>query len=71
VKDRAKKLQKLLHRVSARKILLVTQTMEDEGITCALCLNNEWWPANGYTQAEREAICGYIGCPTVPPDTNG
>lgn len=41
------------------------ETLGDEGITCELCDNADWWPQNGFSEAERQAICGPngIGCP--------
>jgi hypothetical protein len=51
--DKIKKLKKLVAAF-------------DETPTCELCLNDAWWPANGFSQQEREAICAFLGCPIVP-----
>lgn len=30
-------------------------------ITCDLCNNAAWWSANGFTEEERQAMCGPNG----------
>jgi hypothetical protein len=34
-------------------------------ITCDLCNDAAWWPANGFSEAERQQICGPrdLNCP--------
>jgi hypothetical protein len=35
------------------------------GVTCDLCNNVDWWPANGFSEGERQQMCGPrdLNCP--------
>ena len=55
-------------RTALRKLI---DTMDNgdqssqDGITCELCNDEGWWPENGFSESERQAICGPqgINCP--------
>ena len=34
----------------------------DQGITCDIVNDLEWWPRNGYSEAERQAFCELLEC---------
>ena len=44
--------------------------LAEMGVDCALCANEAWWPANGFSDDERIAICGPrdLKCPGFGKD---
>jgi len=35
-----------------------TEQADTGGVTCDLCNDAAWWPANGFSEAERQQFCG-------------
>ena len=69
--ERMDRLERL-NRINQRVMLALFRnppdwiaTADAEGITCALCNDAAWWPANGFSEADRQAFCGPDGldCP--------
>ncbi len=44
---------------------LSNRALDDSGITCEICADAAWWPANGFSEADRQDFCGPDGldCP--------
>jgi len=48
-----------------KQAVVAAATASGQGLTCELCENAAWWPANGFSEAERQMICGPgdLDCP--------
>ena len=60
------KLKKQIRKIiTAKADVLIAKLESSADPDCALCDDDEWWPANGFTEQERKVICGPDGlnCP--------
>lgn len=59
------KIKRRFKHEKAKATVLIEKLESMEQPDCQLCDDDEWWPANGYTQAERREICGpnFLNCP--------